>query len=153
MITLINTESQGNYFDTFSHCDYLKNNPDDSPLLIIENKQILNHMLTDSYDYPTEQELSEEEKNRAKFFKYAFRTCFILLIAFIISLFFSCAPVRTIPQTWVCVSVYQTTNGYVHKFVSLTRTQGYDELFDTVLFEKNDTMQCYWIGRKLNIKR
>jgi len=151
MTTLINTESQGNYFDAFSHCDCLKNNPDDSPFLIVENKQILNHILTDSYDYPSEQELSDEEKRRAKFFKYVFRTCLILLIAFIISLCFSCAPVRTMPQTWICREVYKTPTGYIHQFVSLTGREGYDELFDTILFQKNDTMKCYFIGRKLNI--
>jgi hypothetical protein len=146
--TLINTESQGQYFDNFSRCNYLKNSPDDSPILIVQNKKILNHMFTDHYDYLTEK----KAERRSMFFKYVARTCLILLIAFIISLFFSCAPVRTVPQTWVCKEVYKVPGGmYVHKFVSLTGTKGYDEIFNTVLFSENDTMKCYFVGNKIYI--
>ena len=145
--TLINPESQSDYFDNFSHCNYLKNNPDDSPLTL--NEQILNHMNTDHYDYLNEE---EEVQRRATFFKYVFRTCLILLLAFIVSLFFSCATVRTVPQTWVCKEVYKVPgNMYVHKFISLTGTRGYDEIFDTVLFSENDTMKCYFVGKKIYI--
>lgn len=154
--TLINTESQKQYFDNFSEYDCFTKlkGLNDEPIIPIElqgNKKII-IMATDIYDYPTEQEEDERVLRRATFFKYVFRTCMILLLAFIISLFFSCAPVRTVPQTWVCKEVYKVPGEmYVHKFVSLTGTKGYDEIFDRILFSENDTMKCYFVGKKIYI--